>query len=62
MIQDATACCAQGLEYVWGNGSHSDEAYPQDGTIVSVAGVYDTYLEGENNDISLRDSELTIFW
>lgn len=61
VIQDATACCAQGLEYVWGDGSHSDEEYPQAGTIVSVAGVFDTYLEGENNFIYLRDSELTVF-
>lgn len=61
VIQDATACCAQGLEYVWGDGSHSDEEYPQESTFVSVAGVFDTYLEGENSYIYLRDSELTIF-
>ena len=33
VIKDATECCAQGLEFVWGDGSHIyPDEYPTDGT------------------------------
>ena len=47
MIADAAACCAQGMEFVWGDGSHPDSDYPQEGETLCVTGVFDTYTEGE---------------
>ncbi len=45
IIKDAAACCSQGLEFVWGDGSHADSEYPELGTEVEVIGVYETYTE-----------------
>lgn len=41
IISDATACCAQGLEYVLADNS----AYPQDETEATVTGVFELYDE-----------------
>ena len=51
LIQDATACCAQGLEFVWGDGNHIyPDEYPEDGTVVEILGEFETYQEeGEQN-------------
>ena len=46
VIQDATACCAQGIEFVWEDGSHTDpEEYPADDTEIEVEGTFETYEE-----------------
>ena len=39
IISDATACCAQGLEFIWSG------AYPEDGAAIEICGTYKTYLE-----------------
>ncbi|MBQ7499646.1 MAG: hypothetical protein IJT91_02000, partial [Clostridia bacterium] len=45
VIADATACCAQGLEFVW-EGEHSfPDDYPENGAEVVVTGVYGQYEE-----------------
>lgn len=41
LIQDATACCATGLEYVLPEGSE----YPEDDEEIIVTGVFDTYVD-----------------
>ena len=41
IIQDATACCAQGIEYVLGSG----QAYPEDGGEATVTGRFESYDE-----------------
>ena len=41
IIQDATACCAQGIEYVLGDG----QAYPEDGGEATVTGRFEPYDE-----------------
>lgn len=41
LIQDATACCATGLEYVLPEGSD----YPEDDEEIIVTGVFDTYID-----------------
>lgn len=49
VIADAAACCSQGLEFVWEDGSHSyPEDYPSDETTVSVIGTFETYYETED--------------
>lgn len=45
IIQDAAACCAQGLEFVW-LGEHAyPEDYPKDNTLIEIAGVWESYEE-----------------
>ena len=39
IIQDATACCSQGLEYVL----QDPENYPQDNEQITVVGEFQTY-------------------
>ena len=45
IISDATACCQQGLEFVW--TGHDAADYPPKDTEVTVTGVFETYYEGE---------------
>ena len=52
IIRDATACCAQGLEFIPGN----PEALPDNGEDVIVVGVFDTYNEGDYMYCTLRNA------
>lgn len=55
IIQDATACCAQGLEFVWDDGSHVyPDEYPADETEVVVTGVFETYKEDGDSNLYCR--------
>ena len=55
IIQDATACCAQGIEFEL-EGEHSPDEYPEEGEEVTVEGVFDTYVEGEYTYCTLRNA------
>ncbi len=58
IISDATACCAQGIEFeLEGEHSYPDD-YPQLGTQVCVVGVFDIYWEGEEKYCTLRDARI----
>ncbi|MBR6258572.1 MAG: hypothetical protein IKR23_14555 [Lachnospiraceae bacterium] len=54
IIKDATACCAQGIEFIPGN----PEAVPAEGEDVTVVGVFDTYMEGDYLYATLRDATI----
>ena len=61
VIQDATACCAQGLEFVWEDGSHSyPEEYPEEYAEIVVEGTFETYREEGDDGLycRLRDAKL----
>lgn len=48
LIQDAASCCAQGIEFVWGDGSYVyPDEYPQDETEIVVQGTFETYTDEE---------------
>ena len=49
VIQDATACCAQGMEFVWAG----DHPFPD------VTGQFDLYTEGDTMYIYLANAEVT---
>lgn len=57
IIQDATACCAQGVEFEPVDSYSYPDDYPSDGDTVVVEGVFDVYQEGEFNYCTLRDAE-----
>lgn len=58
IIKDATACCAQGIEFQWA-GDHSYPAdYPKNGSDITVTGEFTTYNEGQQQYCQLKNAEL----
>ena len=61
IIEDATACCAQGLEFIW---DQKDAVYPDDypaeNTQVTVIGQFETYYENDLLYCRLNNASLTI--
>lgn len=58
VIKDATECCAQGLEFVWGDGSHIyPDEYPTDGTEVIVDGTFELYMENNSRYCRLANAD-----
>ena len=56
VIQDATACCQQGLEFVLEEDPGFPEGYPKLGEEVTVQGRFETYYEGETMYAHLVDA------
>ncbi len=59
IIQDATACCSQGIEFVPQDHYKYPDQYPAEGQEITVTGVFDTYKEGEYMYCTLRNAEWT---
>ena len=58
IVQDATACCAEGIEFVLA-GEHVYPAdYPAPDEEICVVGEFDTYLEDGNSYCTLRNAHL----
>ncbi len=57
VIQDATACCAQGIEFVLSE-NYRPEDYPKEEDEICVAGVFDIYEEGGYTYCTLRNAKL----
>ena len=63
MIQDATACCAQGMEFVWGDGSHVyPDEYPEEDAEVIVEGTFETYTEERDENLYCRLKDATLIF
>lgn len=58
IIQDATACCSQGIEFVLSDEYSYPEDYPEYGDTVTVVGEFDTYIDGGYVYCTLKNSEL----
>ncbi len=54
IIQDATACCSNGIEFQLSDYS----VLPEEGEEIEVAGVLDSYEIGDYKYITLKDAEL----
>ena len=59
IIEDATACCAQGLEFELKENLVFPEDYPAVGEDICVIGVFDTYQEGSYTYCTLRNASLS---
>ncbi len=57
IIKDATACCAQGIEYDLME-EYGKDAYPADEGFVSVIGEFSTYEEEGQPYITLKNAQL----
>ena len=58
LISDATACCAQGIEFVLKEDLAFPAEYPALYTEITVAGAFDVYYEGTNRFCQLIDAEI----
>lgn len=58
VIPDATACCAQGIEFVWGGEHTWPDDYPEEGTDIVVTGRLETYEKDGYMYLHLVDAEL----
>ncbi len=58
IIQDATACCSQGLEFVLNDSYVEPDDYPEAGEEITVVGTFETYYEGQYLYCTLIESEM----
>lgn len=58
IVQDATACCATGIEFELSDELKYPDDYPEEGDIITVEGVFDTYDEGSYTYCVLRNASL----
>ena len=56
IIRDATACCAQGIEFVLAGDYVYPNDYPEEGSFVRVTGVFDTYVDEPYTYCTLRNA------
>lgn len=63
IISDATACCSQGMEFVWDDGNHKyPEEYPAAETEVEVTGVFEMYREEGDTNLYCRLKDAVLKW
>lgn len=64
LVKDATACCQQGLEFIWDDGSHVfPDEYPEDGSEAEVTGIFETYKDNPDDVyeyIRLKDASFKV--
>ncbi|NLG04855.1 MAG: hypothetical protein GX567_13645 [Clostridia bacterium] len=61
IIEDATACCMQGLEFIWEDGSHNyPDEYPEISEEITVTGVFETYKEKDDPYLYCRLSNASL--
>ncbi|HAM14546.1 MAG TPA: hypothetical protein DCP91_01500 [Eggerthellaceae bacterium] len=61
VVQDATACCAQGIEFVWDDGEHVyPDDYPAEGAEAVVCGRFGTYSERSAQFAYLNKASLAL--
>lgn len=59
IIKDATACCQQGMEFLWRGKHNYPDDYPKEGSPIIVTGIFDIYYEGDQKYCQLKDAYLT---
>ena len=60
IIQDATACCSQGIEFVPQKDMKYPDDFPEAGTPIAIGGEFETYKEGDKQYIHLKNAEVAI--
>ena len=58
IIQDATACCSQGIEFELTEDYVYPDDYPTEGEEITVIGEFDSYVEGNFIYCTLRNAKL----
>lgn len=60
IVPDATACCAQGIEFVWAGEHAYPDDYPLQGEEILVTGRFETYMENETMYVHLADAQMEV--
>lgn len=58
IIPDASACCEQGIEFVWAGEHTYPGDYPELYSYITVTGRLESYMEGEYKYLHLVDAEV----
>jgi len=58
IIEDATACCSQGIEFILDDGYTFPDDYPADGKEIELKGVFEIYEEDGYEFCRIRDAKL----
>ena len=58
LISDATACCAQGIEFVLAGEHTYPDDYPELGSEIVIHGIFNTYEYETGAYVQLRDAVL----
>ena len=58
IISDATACCAQGIEFVLAGDYQYPDDYPEIGSEIVIHGVFNTYEDDTGAYVQLKDAVL----
>ena len=58
IIQDATVCCAQGMEFMLKGDYEYPKDYPKEGEEITVIGEFIRYSEGKHVYCGLKDAKL----
>ena len=56
VIQDATACCSTGIEFVLADHYKSPDDYPEVNAKICLIGVFDSFMDGDYLFCALRDA------
>jgi len=60
IIEDATACCQQGLEFIWDGGHTYPDDYPENNKNIEVVGVFESYEELGSTYYYLAAADISI--
>lgn len=58
LISDATACCSQGIEFVLEGDPVFPDDYPAEGTEITIAGSFHSYVEDGTTYVQLLDAKI----
>lgn len=60
MVKDATACCANGIEFAPQKDLKYPDDFPTVGMPVTVGGTFETYKEGETTYLRLKNAQFSV--
>lgn len=58
IVQDATQCCSQGLEFVLDENTYTEDDYPEVGDDITIQGTFTTYEENGNTYLTMLGATL----
>lgn len=60
VISDATACCQNGIEFIWDDNSHVyPDEYPENNAVIEIVGVFSSYEESGSTYYYLKTDGIT---
>lgn len=58
IVMDELACCSEGLEFILTDDYAYPDDYPEEGGKITIVGVFDTYMEDEDEYCTLRNARI----